>query len=149
MKLIKVLENDGKYINNLWFSNLYKGGIENGKTHTLTIGNKIYDLMDIKIQEIGGDIGNFSTPSLLDLRKNTRKIGLCTTSVIFGDVMEYIAFNHDATFQVASQFNCLEMPNNSYTPGNRKKLGLNIIINCFSKNEWSKYSNSLTMFNEN
>lgn len=73
-------------------------------------------------------IGTFSTPTLSELRRSYRerrsepavgqdRRGL-RFSAIEADVIDLHAdaSNLHATFQVASQFNCLEMPSDSYTP---------------------------------
>ena len=64
-------------------------------------------------------VGYFTTPSLYDLR--TRRVKRdtsdlvrkpCSVTVLSGgqyDVLKLIDYNSGATFQVASQFNCLEM----------------------------------------
>ena len=69
------------------------------------------------------DIGKFSTPSLRELRRahcpatapNHAKLKF---SVVQGDVQTFhgMAQNRLATFQVASQFNCLEFPSPHVTP---------------------------------
>lgn len=67
-------------------------------------------------------IGNFLTPTLASLRDEsdhlrqaTRKLCL---SVVIGDVTQLLSQpeNRWATFQVASQFNCLEFPDPDTTP---------------------------------
>jgi hypothetical protein len=73
-------------------------------------------------------IGTFSTPTLSELRRSYQerrsepavgqdRRGL-RFSAIEADVIDLHAdaSNLHATFQVASQFNCLEMPSDSYTP---------------------------------
>lgn len=65
-------------------------------------------------------VGLFSTPSLGELRARRKPAppGALKLSNVVGDVTEMI--NHPsncyATFQVASQFNCLEMVNSNVTP---------------------------------
>lgn len=72
-------------------------------------------------------IGVLSTPMLAELReRNAAKLEMAaangspsmTFKVIEGDVIGLHGElnNAHATFQVASQFNCLEMPSDSYTP---------------------------------
>ena len=60
------------------------------------------------------DVGHFTTPSLQQLCEATAALSSSSSSstlrVEYGDVSAMIAdpSNHGATFQVASQFNCLE-----------------------------------------
>jgi hypothetical protein len=64
------------------------------------------------------NIGIFSTPMLSNLRTMTRSINELSTFKIISntDIMGLIYENPNATFQVASQFNCLEMINENETP---------------------------------
>ena len=72
----------------------------------------------LRVKETGAtfDIGSFSTPSLAELRQRRRPpvsgedIRRLTLSTVIGDVsaLHVEPENKFATFQVASQFNCLE-----------------------------------------
>lgn len=71
-------------------------------------------------------VGYFTTPSLYDLRtrrvkRDTRDLVRkpCSVTVLSGDqydVLKLIDYNRGATFQVASQFNCLEMKEIKFHP---------------------------------
>ena len=63
-------------------------------------------------------VGTLTTPSLAELRIQTTDTGPGTISEIFADVADLHAdpANAGAVFQVASQFNLLEMPSPSTTP---------------------------------
>lgn len=64
--------------------------------------------------------GQFSTPSLRSLREQagaTRKQGtLAFAHAVTGDIFLWHAKHPQATFQVASQFNCLEFPDPNTVP---------------------------------
>ena len=65
--------------------------------------------------------GKFSVKSLKDLRGRTRsKIGKnsknCVSHIVIGDVLDMHHKHPNAVFQVASQFNCLEMANPNLSP---------------------------------
>lgn len=67
-------------------------------------------------------IGEFTVPSLKSLRDRSDHLRLATRklsmSIVIGDVTELLCQpeNRRATFQVASQFNCLEFPDPDITP---------------------------------
>ena len=64
------------------------------------------------------DIGTLNTPSLTELRGQTTETGPGTITEVVADVADLHTdpANAGATFQVASQFNLLEMPSPSTTP---------------------------------
>ena len=79
--------------------------------------NKLYS----KINHKCFDIGEFKIISLKDLRSQTKKNNTNKKNkveVIRADVKDLLSDkkNHNAVFQVASQFNCLEMINENITP---------------------------------
>lgn len=66
-------------------------------------------------------VGHFSTPSLGDLRESVRVDNLqvgCTTyeHMVISDIFKMHSEHPSATFQAASQFNCLEFPSPDITP---------------------------------
>ena len=71
-------------------------------------------------------VGDFTTPTHYELKtrpikydKDNKNRGMCTVTVLQSkeyDIMKLINSNRGATFQVASQFNCLEMENEYVTP---------------------------------
>lgn len=65
--------------------------------------------------------GKFSTPSLAELRSlvSTRTSGNLTFShIVIGDALLLHSLHSGATFQAASQFNCLEFPSPDCIPEN-------------------------------
>ena len=79
--------------------------------------NKLYSKINHKCY----DIGEFKIISLKDLRSQTKKNNTNKKNkveVIRADVKDLLSDkkNHNAVFQVASQFNCLEMINENITP---------------------------------
>ena len=79
--------------------------------------NKLYS----KINHKCFDIGEFKIISLKDLRSQTKRNNTNNKNkveVIRADVKDLLCNkkNHNAVFQVASQFNCLEMINENITP---------------------------------
>jgi len=73
---------------------------------------------------MGYKVGNFQTPSLHELQNLLAKVecfprdGTIKLGVEFGDVAakQALSENRFATFQVASQFNCLEFPSQNVLP---------------------------------
>ena len=67
-------------------------------------------------------VGKFSTPSLSELRSlariTHRKGALSYSHIVTGDALLLHSLHPGATFQAASQFNCLEFPNPDCTPEN-------------------------------
>ena len=79
--------------------------------------NKLYSKINHKCY----DIGEFKIISLKDLRSQTKRNNTNNKNkveVIRADVKDLLCDkkNHNAVFQVASQFNCLEMINENITP---------------------------------
>jgi len=69
------------------------------------------------------NIGSFKTPSLNELREEAKKISekirdenITLEHIVTDDIFEYFHKNDGALFQVASQFNCLEMVSEDITP---------------------------------
>jgi uncharacterized protein (TIGR02452 family) len=97
-----------------WFDKLY--GVPEFIQLTQT---PTKDWANPNIQQEYGDIGIFNTPSLEELRNlPIQDKGPCTLRRTLAkiDIMSIIASQPGATFQVASQFNCLEMTNYNVTP---------------------------------
>lgn len=107
-----------------WFETLFgfkEGDHDYNKTMLYPIpeSNTIKSLANNKVFHIG----RFSTPSLRSLRKSSietktqANIGKTTYEYrAINDILELHHQNPGATFQVASQFNCLEFANPNMTP---------------------------------
>eukprot|EP00981_Chlorochromonas_danica_P005194 scaffold1046_cov162-Ochromonas_danica.AAC.24 len=70
-------------------------------------------------------VGSFSTPTVADLRERAlqmlslrayRRVSLEVDHLLTGDILEWHHNHPFATFQAASQFNCLDFPQQTCTP---------------------------------
>ena len=105
----------------MWFEKLFgfpETSYPETKAQFVVEGNRLRSLAN----GASFSIGEFSTPSLAELRARGRKLAArgnlrCTHEPI-GDVLNLHARpdNHGALFQVASQFNCLEFAAPSVVP---------------------------------
>lgn len=113
-----------------WFEDLF-GFVETPDNYSQTQGNFILESNDSnlvltsKVNNRSFPIGQFTTPSLKEIRNEVDAIVAKVTSGpgeityehrIITDALELHSENPGATFQVASQFNCLEFPYPETTP---------------------------------
>lgn len=110
-----------------WFSDLF--GFQETSPETVKAFIQVYPVdlsADVKMRSIVNgrvfSVGNFSTPSLRELRSQGQRVRSLRGRIVFrnelGDVSEKHALreNRFATFQAASQFNCLEFVHQDVTP---------------------------------
>lgn len=105
-----------------WFEALFGFQEVDGiKEHLVLEGSRLRSLVNGHSYAVG----SFTTPSLAELRGLDRQLGagapekrLHLHHLATGDVFDMLCSpdNRLATFQAASQFNCLEMPNDEVTP---------------------------------
>jgi hypothetical protein len=116
-----------------WFRDLFgfaelSGGYEGVKKSLVVIPDENragYSLLRSEVNGKSYRIGKFGTPSLAELRRETEEqklktkhAGKLTIRLQLGDVSSFQAntANRFATFQAASQFNCLEFPGPRTSP---------------------------------
>lgn len=106
-----------------WFDRLF--GVKEGDTHEevqalFAWGNGRLHLLDQGRPTASWAVGRFDTASLRNLRHDPGAVarGSPRLSLVFGDVAALLSdpANRHATFQVASQFNCLEFVGPDVTP---------------------------------
>ena len=115
------MSREGSKVTIDWFENLTgfrEESYNNARQNLYVKGRYLHSQVNGKKYSIG----NFQCSSLKSLRKDTAKLkegaGASSCELIIGDVRKFHenTTNQGAIFQVASQFNCLEMVSPNFTP---------------------------------
>ena len=101
-----------------WFTNLF------GRTETANVHEFLRfrnGMLSSSVNNASYRVGSFALRNVKDLRAGVQPFagkGRLTVSLVVGDVQRFHVdpANRHATFQVASQFNCLEMVAPQVTP---------------------------------